>query len=322
MRLFFHPNKQNELINLAKTNSGLSWNEIAEKLHLNECYIRTSLKNEECTISLDIFEILCNLANVSTDKWLCFVKETKNNNWGQTKGGEIGGKSHKSIIKVNIKEPILSNKLAEFIGILLGDGSLSESQYDCSFVLNRTYDAPYMKYVSNLIFNLFEVKCHFYQFKANAVRMTIYSKRLFEFLVNILQISYGSQDKFIPPYLLEDESLVKEVLRGIFDTDGSIYLSSKKKIINLRSKSEYLKKDITKLLSILKIRYHISDSNINITNHDDVKRFLSTVGSSNLKNIIKTIEFYKNKVSVKNDASLLSKFNIYSEIKLPFKYVF
>lgn len=322
MRLLFIPNKQSELINLAKTNSGLTWNKIAEKLQLNECYIRTSLKSEKCTISIETFEKLCNLANVSIDEWLCFVKGIRNNSWGSIKGGKIGGKFHKSTTKVNIKEPKLSNKLAEFIGILLGDGSLSQGQYDCSFVLNKTFDAPYMDYVSKLILNLFEVDCHFYSFKTDAVRMTVYSKKLFEFLVNRLQLPYGNQNKFIPSYLFDNESLVINVLRGIFDTDGSIFLSSKRKIINLRSKYRYLKKDIMKMLDILKIRYHISSDNINITNHDDVKRFLSIVGSSNLKNVIKAIEFYKNKVSIRSDKNLLSKFDAYSSIELPFKCIF
>jgi hypothetical protein len=221
-------------------------------------------------------------------------------------------------IKIHINEPELSPKLAEFIGILLGDGSLSKTGYECSIVLNKIYDAPYINYVKSLIFELFGVYPHFYPFKTKAARITIYSKRLFEFLVNILNLSYGIQNKNIPTSIFENRTLIKSVLRGIFDTDGSIFLSSKRKIINIASTSKSLKNDIIGLLEAVEIKYHLSDKNINITNHNDVKRFLTVVGSSNLKNIIKIIEFYKNNVSIRSDQNLLDKFHIYSNTKLPF----
>ncbi|OGI11651.1 hypothetical protein A3K64_00860 [Candidatus Micrarchaeota archaeon RBG_16_36_9] len=319
MRLVFLQNKQKELIELAKINSGLTWNEMSKKLRLDECYIRISLRREKCIISFETFSTLCNLAKIPLYEWMQFVKDVRRDNWGQICGGKIGGVVHKPATKVNIKEPILSNKLAEFIGILLGDGSLSQGQYDCSIVLNRIYDAPYTYYVRNLIFNLFGVNCHFYPLRGG-IRVTVYSKKLFDFLVGKMQIPYGCQDKFIPTYLLKSKILMRCALRGIFDTDGSVYLSSKKKIINIKSKC--LKKDVMSLLDALKIRYHVSGENINITNHRDIKEFLSSVGSSNLKNIIKIIEFYTKNISVKNNPELLRKFNAYSGIKVPFTYIF
>jgi hypothetical protein len=323
MRLVFLQNKQKELIDLAKKSSGLTWNEISSKLRLDECYIRTSLRNEKCSISLNSYTILCNIAKISICEWLQYIKDVRNENWGQIYGGRIGGEVHRPAVKVMIREPELCAELAEFIGILLGDGSLSKgsrNQYDCSIILNKIYDAPYVYYVRNLIFSLFGVRCHLYSLKAGGIRVNVYSKRLFDFLVDRMQMPYGEQNKFIPDYLLRDINFIKSVLRGIFDTDGSVYLSSKKKIVNIKSKC--LRRDIKVMLDALKIKYHESGENINITNHNDVKKFLSSVGSSNLKNIIKVIEFYEKNTSIKNNSELLRKFSIYSGVKLPFTYAF
>ena len=78
--------------------------------------------------------------------------------------------------------PKKSNRLAEFVGILLGDGSITKNQI--SITLNRIVDSEFSFYVKHLVDNLFSVKSSVYERKKESVLNIVVSRiKIVKFLV-------------------------------------------------------------------------------------------------------------------------------------------
>jgi hypothetical protein len=260
-----------------------------------------------------IFRKLCILSKLKESNVMRFVKEIKKPNWGQVIGGKIGGSKHKTIIKVKINHPKVSEDLGEFIGIILGDGSIDYKNYTVQICLHRQFDSEYSKYVTNLVRRLFGVESKVYNnSKENMTVIRINSKLLVEFLER-----FKLRKKQIPKIFSENNKLLSGVLRGLFDTDGSIHMSSKWCVLDFTSNSILLK-DFKNHMENFDIPCFITSNHVNITSLWKIKRFMEVIGSSNVKNIIKFQEYTKNKISLKNKDTLklLSK---YKEMKLPYR---
>ena len=112
-------------------------------------------------------------------------------------------------------------KLAEFVGILLGDGSLClkdgrNTNNRMKVTLNKVDDVEYVEYVKNLIFELFglEAKVHLRD-SENATDLFLFNKKIILYLVNDvgLQLSPKWNRAVIPAKFLSPE-LGTYVIRG------------------------------------------------------------------------------------------------------------
>ncbi|MFA5764467.1 MAG: hypothetical protein WC915_06695 [archaeon] len=112
MRIRLKKGEQKKLILLVKNNN--TWKELALLLKLNESYLSHDIKDEKVLISSEVYNKICKLTNKKFDE---FIIEKLTNNWGKTKGGN---NSYGSTIK--LIKPKFDEKLAEFIGAVLGDG--------------------------------------------------------------------------------------------------------------------------------------------------------------------------------------------------------
>ncbi len=125
-------------------------------------------------------------------------------------------------------------KLAEFIGILLGDGCLShysynwnnrsKNHYRVKITLNSIDDLDYVDYIANLCNHLFNIEPRIcFRKNINAVDILIFNKSILNFLVNEigLQLSPKWNRAIIPDQFCNNQ-LGRNVLRGYFDTDGCI----------------------------------------------------------------------------------------------------
>src|SRR3989344_4923979 len=115
MKIKLEKGKQKELILLAKNN--LTWSELARKISINKAYLSHDLKNEKRLISKNAYDSLCKIINKNFDN---FILEKLEDDWGQSKGGTNSPGS-----TVQIKIPNKDEKLAELIGIILGDGNIN-----------------------------------------------------------------------------------------------------------------------------------------------------------------------------------------------------
>lgn len=124
-----------------------------------------------------------------------------------------------------IKQPAPSATLAEFIGMLLGDGCLS-SAFQTAFYFNRETDAAYATFATQLADELFGICPRRWDDPTSKGSALLFSSvRMVNYLV---QLGFGRGDKVkqqagVPPWILEQRVYRWSCLRGLMDTDGSVY---------------------------------------------------------------------------------------------------
>jgi intein/homing endonuclease len=124
-----------------------------------------------------------------------------------------------------------NEKECELFGALLGDGyvSLAGRKYNFGFTGDPVKDKDYFDYLSNLIFSVCGKKvCP--KVRARGVRLSVYSKRYCLHLINNFNFFVGAGKAIqakLPDFVLEDKDLFKSAVRGLFDTDGSVFCSKK-----------------------------------------------------------------------------------------------
>ena len=138
-------------------------------------------------------------------------------------------KNNEKIIKI----PEKSEKLAEFVGIVLGDGCISKyikknhyHYYAVRIVGDSRHDRDYfLNFVKPLIKELFGIDASvYYRKEANTMDLHARSKQLIYFLLSI-GMKDGNKIKNqvgFPKWIWEKEEYVAACLRGLIDTDGCI----------------------------------------------------------------------------------------------------
>ena len=201
-----------------------------------------------------------------------------------------------------MRKPKISPKLAEFVGIMLGDGSIVANgrikQYVVYVCGNSIDDERYLlEFIKPLIKNLFDVEMSVkYHQKFKEILLYKYSKDFVKILEGIGLKAGNKKDNNVcfPNWVFADKKLIAACLRGLFNTDGTIYKRWKHRgyFIEFSSSIPKLQNDITRALDYLRInhsKWFISGGSIkrggrcSICSQGEVKRFLSTVGSSNPK---------------------------------------
>jgi intein/homing endonuclease len=159
-------------------------------------------------------------------------------NFGTPEGRRKGGINSQRLFRLNpeyaasrgvkvrkgIKRPKFSTNLAEFVGIMLGDGGISNYQINITF--NRETDSEYGAYIRRLIKEIFELSASHIVRKADkADRIIVSSRDLVEFLERI-GLKRGSKVKNevdVPRWILNNRIYSSFCLKGLMDTDGSFY---------------------------------------------------------------------------------------------------
>lgn len=131
--------------------------------------------------------------------------------------------------KVNfkVKRDIICPKrtplLAEFIGIVLGDGGITK--YQVKVTVNSKTDRAYAYFIRRLIKELFGISASFSFEKKNTMNVVASSKNLVDFL-SACGLGTGNKVRRqvdIPGWIMKRNDLMRACLRGLVDTDGSIY---------------------------------------------------------------------------------------------------
>ncbi|MFX1573504.1 MAG: LAGLIDADG family homing endonuclease [Promethearchaeota archaeon] len=161
-----------------------------------------------------------------------------------------------------------NKKIAELIGIILGDGSIQldydSSHYSCEIAFNYMDEKEYLFYVKSLIESIFNIVPSLQtKRKDNCAVLRIFQKKIVESLVDVGVVP-GNKIKNqvgVPEWIknCSKNSIISACIKGLFDTDGSIFLSRYKKKnyislgLNFTNGSKILVKDFKKLSSSLGI---------------------------------------------------------------------
>lgn len=153
---------------------------------------------------------------------------------GTPEGRRLGGlrsqdfhRKHKTRFRTleKIRKPRHSDRLAELMGILAGDGHLGV--YQVSVTTSSETDLEHARYIQTLMSDLFKRPVSLIKRrKCAAVIVLLSSKAACDFLEE-QGMSRGNKtsNQLGPPlWVLMKSSYRKAYLRGLMDTDGTVYL--------------------------------------------------------------------------------------------------
>ena len=223
----------------------------------------------------------------------------------KTKGGKKSYNIRKDKVDIfsrkKIIKPRQSNNLAEFIGICMGDGSLTDYQLVISF--NRFDDAEYVSIVRKMIFELFGYTPSIQERKdSKCTNLVVSSVELVEYLT-FLGLPKGDKLRSgldIPDWVKGNQEFTRYCIRGLIDTDGSIYQEVHKAInrvyayprLSFVSASDNLRKSVNSALSEIGIESRIRmNRNVNIERFTDINKYFRIIGSSNPKHLRRFAKF-------------------------------
>jgi len=321
MRVFILTKEREKFIN--KIFLKISVKKAADFCNLSERTVRDWRKGK-FSIGLKSLEILCKKTKIAFPKNV----EIKDDYWYVSRGSSAGGiavfkkygrvggnpehrkkkwyewweregKYKPNIITKykSITKPRYSQNLAEFVGIMLGDGCISKNQI--SITLHKYDDKDYGKFVVVLIKKLFNIYVGIYNRKKELTTNYYVSRtKLVCFCVDNLGLKQGNKVKQqvdIPDWIKEKRSYTIACLRGLVDTDGCVFVHQYKvngKTYNYKkiSFTNYSKPLLYSTAHIfkdigLKPRFTRDGKEVRIDSQKDVKKYFADVGSHNPKHL-------------------------------------
>lgn len=307
-------------------NLGFATNDIAERLGVHPRTLR-DWKRGIFTIPKDNFDALVKLAEIDAD---ILEVEVLPQWWNNKQAGQIGGRiyiarygapgtqqSRKSggyasysrrknvdndiFTRNSIIKPKASRSLAEFFGLMIGDGGINT--YQISVTLDNKTDIEYALYVQTLVKRLFGITPNCRQrYDKNCIVIEVSSINLVTFLVN-KGLPLGDKLRggiSVPEWIKRNKQYSKACVRGMFDTDGSVFqevhtIKGKKYSycrMSFVSASMTLLEDAYDILTSLGINAKIrGDRAVTIERFTDIQEYFRIVGSSNPKHIRRFAQF-------------------------------
>lgn len=318
-RLQFAQGEQKKFIEQVYKMSNLTTKELAALASVHTRSF-TDWKREKLRMSASAAEIYCRQFNLQLpEKKDLLINRWKNaqkaaariggtnryklyGNFATHEGRRKGGQKAIRILREKGMIPVMKQyvfppaceELAEFCGILLGDGGITKEQ--CFITLNREADHEYIQFVSLLAENLFKEKPKVYQHKHDKAVVLYYNGISFiQFLISI-GLKTGNkvrQQVGVPDWILSSPTYKKACLRGLMDTDGGVFLH--KYVVN--NKTYYYKKinftnrsmpllqfamnTLIELEFTPKIIDKVENKKVWLYNGQEVERYLTVIGTHN-----------------------------------------
>lgn len=291
MRIRLQKGKQKELISLAK--NGKSWRELTKIIEKNQHYLSFDMYNELRLLDEKDYKTLCETAKVNFDE---YILEKLNDNWGRSKGGM----NSRGVSIKQIRIPKRDERLAEFIGIVLGDGNITcyirgkkVRVYQVNIAGDKRWDKDYhLIYIRRLCKELFDIESKEKLSKTQNARHLILSSKI---LVNfLLENGLKPGDKIrnqstMPKWIWKKKKNLRACIRGLIDTDGSIHRMSNQDPnllrISFKNHDATLLNDTRE--AFIKLGFHpskiILGKNFCLSRQKEITKYLKEIGFSNNK---------------------------------------
>jgi transcriptional regulator with XRE-family HTH domain len=322
-RAIFRKGEQARFLVVQLRKIGISWSELAEKIDIHKRTL-SDWSREQYSIPIDKLEKICKLSGSEMPKNI----KLKDPFWYTFKGAKLGaiatlnkygrvggdqayqkmkwyewwnkkGKHRKvgCIIKpLPINTPNFSKDLAEFTGIMIGDGGITQGQITVS--TNSVDDKQYGFFVKRLIEKLFKVNASIYYVEGVRIMSIVVSrKKLVEFCHKKLGLCIGNKLKQgldIPSWIRKNPEYERRCVRGIMDTDGCIFnechnIKGKKysyKKLCIVSASPPLRKSIFEILEKNGLTPKLKgDRCVQIEARENIEKYFKIIGTSNPKHL-------------------------------------
>ncbi len=197
-----------------------------------------------------------------------------------------------------IKNPGFSKNLAEFTGIILGDGGITKGQV--IFYTNMITDKEHGYFTSRLMQKLFGVKpsVHFLE-KSTLMRVSVSRIKLVMFCNEKLGLKSGNKVKMqvdIPDWIKGNAEYEKACVRGLMDTDGCLFnechnIKGKKYCyprLSFVTASVPLRNSVVGILQKLHLNPKIRGANqrhVQIEEKEKIAEYFKIIGTSNPKHL-------------------------------------
>lgn len=192
-----------------------------------------------------------------------------------------------------INTPSLTEQLAEFCGIMLGDGHLSRGEIWVA--VNNRDDKGYELFVSALIQELFHRCPGMIERKFQACTdLFISSVALIQFLhsVGLYASNKVKEQVDAPVWIFQKQEYIRGFLRGFFDTDGSVYRLRFGVQMSFTNRAMPLLRSLRRMSVELGFQpSEIRGPCFYLTRRRDLKRFYDEIGTHNPKHLKRFQEF-------------------------------
>ena len=202
-------------------------------------------------------------------------------------------------------------KFAEFVGIMLGDGSIG--RYKCKYkngikiqyqvkVTLDSRNKEYINHVKDLMNYLFgfEPKVN-YKKNENTADIRIFRKEIFNFLVDKAELRKSPKwmRAIVPSYLNDDNKI--HLLRGIFDTDGSVVITKNNGTLyprlELKMSPAPMQSQIINIVKQLGFKFKVQKLDrgkirIRINGKKELQKWMGLIGTNNYLYYQKAKKFY------------------------------
>ena len=323
-RVKFPKGKQRAFLTKAKNRLGLNNKNLAELLKIN---IRTltDWKREKFSMSLEAVKLLFKKTQIKTPRKIKILDPFWYTKRGSSAGGiavykkygYVGGdpeirkrkwcewwekegrfKPHPIInVALSVRKPPKSSDLAEFIGIMLGDGGLSKRQL--RITLNYFDDKKYGKFVIKLIKKLFHITPSVYlDLKDSVFDIAVSRSELVKFCAEKLGLKIGNKIKQqidIPIWIKRNRKFQVACVRGLVDTDGSIFTHTYKvngkwyryKKLAFTSRSQPLILSVYRILRRIGLNPRLAQKgrDVRLDSIEDMKKYFNIINSHNPKHL-------------------------------------
>lgn len=207
----------------------------------------------------------------------------------------------------------LNKEFAELIGIIIGDGFVHrhDNSYRIGIVGNPKTDMDYFYKIQKLIWTVWQKEARIVK-RERGLRMTFGSKRAFEDWSIGLKLSYGEgkcERITIPRIIADNWNLAKHTIRGIVDTDGSVFTANKLGTPNYPSieittssyllalqLKEILEKQDFRVAKIWQYKSKLSSRTtykVPLNGYDNLAKWLEEIGFSNPNKLNRAISASK-----------------------------
>ncbi len=320
LRIKFLPGNQKAFIQELYRRSGFSTKQLADIAGVHQRSF-IDWRREKLTMSLAAAELFCEKfeINLPEDKKALIsrwetVKQEINRKGGLSRFKKYGGLATpegrrrggiKAIanlrrngiipaVKVYKLPKAFSEQLAEYVGIMLGDGGITAGQ--STITLNREADRDYVVFVSDFGDELFGEKPKLFNRKdSKAVAIYYNGSSLVRYFLSVgLKIGNKvKQQVDVPVWIKSSREYSIACLRGLMDTDGGVFLHKYKvngkeyayKKISFSNRSVPLLMFVADTLRVLgftpKIISKIENKKVWLYNEREVERYLQIVGTHN-----------------------------------------
>lgn len=321
LRISFISGEQKKFINMVYKISGLSTNQLSILIKVHSRTLR-DWRREKLTMSLLAAEIFCKKFNLNLpeDKNIMIERWRQNRKEANRIGGIARFKKHgspatlegrrKGGIKAvaNLRKngitpvykiynyPTFSDYLAEYSGIMLGDGGITSGQ--CTVTLNYEADRDYIDFVVGLSKKLFGEAPKMIKRKDSKACVIYYNGvSLVRYLVSI-DLKVGNKVKQqvdVPDWVKINNKFRIACLRGLMDTDGGVFLHKYKangriyayKKISFSNRSMpllfFVKQTLEELGFTPKLIDNVVNKKVWLYNTNQVKKYLDLVGTHNTR---------------------------------------